>query len=254
MRYRNKFIYFKDKFINNSLFFKKLKSKSGRNFTGKLCVLSKCHKRKTKNPIYSIFSGLLSQSFINIWVTRSNLNNKKSVILKSNKDTYIHLPCIYGNVVGSQVIYKKNMFIKNKLIEKLNQIKVGLPCFLKKIPFKFKLSNLFFFYNLKPKIATAPGTYFLKIVAPKKEKLLKIVLPSKKIIFVSTWSLCFFGVNTSKDKKFFMPGKAGISNLLGIKPSVRGVAKNPVDHPNGGRTKSCSPERSPWGWVAKLTK
>ena len=42
-----------------------------------------------------------------------------------------------------------------------------------------------------------------------------------------------------------MPGKAGISNLLGIKPSVRGVAKNPVDHPNGGRTKSCSPERSP---------
>jgi ribosomal protein L2 len=26
---------------------------------------------------------------------------------------------------------------------------------------------------------------------------------------------------------------------------------NPVDHPNGGRTKSCKPEKSLWGWVAK---
>jgi ribosomal protein L2 len=29
---------------------------------------------------------------------------------------------------------------------------------------------------------------------------------------------------------------------------------NPVDHPNGGRTKTVRPERSPWGWVAKIKK
>ena len=29
---------------------------------------------------------------------------------------------------------------------------------------------------------------------------------------------------------------------------------NPVDHPHGGRTKSSSPEVSPWGWVAKKNK
>jgi ribosomal protein L2 len=29
---------------------------------------------------------------------------------------------------------------------------------------------------------------------------------------------------------------------------------NPVDHPHGGRTKSNSPERSPWGWIAKKNK
>ncbi len=254
MRYRNKFIYFKDCFIKNSFFFKKLLSNSGRNFTGKICVLSKTHKRKTKNAIYSSLKNLIPQIFLNIWTTRSNFSNKKSCILRSNKKTYLHIPCIYGNVVGSLVFYKKNIFIKNKLIERLNQIKVGMPCFLKKVPFRFKTSNLFLFCNLKPKIATAPGTFFLKIVAPKREKLLKIVLPSKKIIFVSTWSLCFFGVNVSKDQKFFMPGKAGVNRLNGKKQTVRGVAKNPVDHPNGGRTKSCSPERSPWGWVAKLNK
>jgi ribosomal protein L2 len=29
---------------------------------------------------------------------------------------------------------------------------------------------------------------------------------------------------------------------------------NPVDHPNGGRTKTVQPERSPWNWVAKQKK
>jgi large subunit ribosomal protein L2 len=34
----------------------------------------------------------------------------------------------------------------------------------------------------------------------------------------------------------FIRGKAGIPRLLGIRPIVRGIAMNPVDHPNGGRT------------------
>jgi ribosomal protein L2 len=29
---------------------------------------------------------------------------------------------------------------------------------------------------------------------------------------------------------------------------------NPVDHPNGGRTKSVQPEKSPWSWIAKKKK
>jgi len=32
--------------------------------------------------------------------------------------------------------------------------------------------------------------------------------------------------------------RAGFSNKKGFRPKVRGVAKNPVDHPHGGRTKS----------------
>lgn len=34
----------------------------------------------------------------------------------------------------------------------------------------------------------------------------------------------------------FLKGKAGINRLLSVKPIVRGIAMNPVDHPNGGRT------------------
>lgn len=45
--------------------------------------------------------------------------------------------------------------------------------------------------------------------------------------------------------------KAGTYNLLGVKPRVRGVAKNPVDHPHGGRTKSIKFQQTPWGKSTK---
>jgi large subunit ribosomal protein L2 len=40
-------------------------------------------------------------------------------------------------------------------------------------------------------------------------------------------------------------GKAGFLKFFGKKSKVRGVAKNPVDHPHGGNTKTNSPEVSP---------
>jgi large subunit ribosomal protein L2 len=49
-------------------------------------------------------------------------------------------------------------------------------------------------------------------------------------------------------------GKAGRNINRGFKSSVRGVAMNPVDHPHGGRTKTNSPEKTPWGKIAKFKK
>ena len=49
-------------------------------------------------------------------------------------------------------------------------------------------------------------------------------------------------------------GKAGRKRWMGVRPTVRGVAMNPVDHPMGGgegRTSGGSHPRSPWGQLAK---
>jgi large subunit ribosomal protein L2 len=62
------------------------------------------------------------------------------------------------------------------------------------------------------------------------------------------------GRNCNTIPKGILVGKAGININRGFRPTVRGVAKNPVDHPHGGRTKSNSPERTPWGRVAKFNK
>jgi large subunit ribosomal protein L2 len=44
-------------------------------------------------------------------------------------------------------------------------------------------------------------------------------------------------------------GKAGRSRWFGIRPKVRGIARNPVDHPMGGRTNGGKHPCSPWGLV-----
>ena len=57
--------------------------------------------------------------------------------------------------------------------------------------------------------------------------------------------------------KILVIGKAGRSRQMGIRPTVRGMAMNPVDHPHGGgegRSKSGSHPQSPWGKGAKGIK
>jgi len=49
-------------------------------------------------------------------------------------------------------------------------------------------------------------------------------------------------------------GKAGAKRWRGIRPTVRGVAMNPIDHPHGGgegKTAAAQPPVSPWGVLAK---
>ncbi|HEU4925188.1 MAG TPA: 50S ribosomal protein L2 [Burkholderiales bacterium] len=49
-------------------------------------------------------------------------------------------------------------------------------------------------------------------------------------------------------------GKAGRKRWRGVRPTVRGVAMNPIDHPHGGgegRTAAAGPPQSPWGTQSK---
>jgi large subunit ribosomal protein L2 len=53
-------------------------------------------------------------------------------------------------------------------------------------------------------------------------------------------------------------GKAGAKRWRGIRPTVRGVVMNPVDHPHGGgegKSGQGNPHPvSPWGWQTKGKK
>ena len=62
------------------------------------------------------------------------------------------------------------------------------------------------------------------------------------------------GVLSNPDNKNIKIGKAGRNRWLGKRPSVRGVAMNPVDHPHGGGEGRSSGGRhpvSPWGVPTK---
>ena len=65
------------------------------------------------------------------------------------------------------------------------------------------------------------------------------------------------GVVSNPDNKNIKIGKAGRNRWLGKRPSVRGVAMNPVDHPHGGGEGKTSGGRnpvSPWGQSSKGLK
>lgn len=134
------------------------------------------------------------------------------------------------------------LYVKN-----FDTLKFGVPCFLKIIPDYYKISSILDFKKHKPTYATASGCFCTKIPKKKRDKLLKIILPSKIVKFFKFNDLCFIGKTDLSSKKLLQPGKAGFNSNIGLKSKVRGVAMNPVDHPNGGRTKSPAPEKSPWG-------
>ncbi|KAL1914918.1 mitochondrial 54S ribosomal protein uL2m [Calcarisporiella thermophila] len=65
------------------------------------------------------------------------------------------------------------------------------------------------------------------------------------------------GVVSNPDHQHESLGKAGRKRWMGIRPTVRGVAQNSVDHPHGGgrgKSKSNKHPRSPWGWLTKGKK
>lgn len=100
------------------------------------------------------------------------------------------------------------------------------------------------------KISRSAGTFC--ILKEKTEKYCTLEFPSgkKKRVF----SKCFASVGTvSKELSLYKKlKKAGESRWLNNRPSVRGVAMNSVDHPNGGgEGKKSGKCFSPWGKLNK---
>lgn len=103
----------------------------------------------------------------------------------------------------------------------------------------------------RPKYVRSFGTY--GIILNQYDFFTKIQLPSGEKILINNNSTCFIGRNAGKlhFKEYF--GKASFNlNHKAIK--TRSIAKNPVDHPNGGRTPGKSPKKTPWGLIAKKNK
>lgn len=128
-------------------------------------------------------------------------------------------------------------------------------CFsLINIPYNFSICYLYSFFKKKWTYIKSSGTSGVKLKTKKHIKLILIKLPSQKTTYFSSSCFCFLGNNFNLMLNKQIEGKWGYSFSPTKHINVRGVAKNPVDHPNGGRTKAKKPEKTPWGWVAKHNK
>jgi large subunit ribosomal protein L2 len=87
-------------------------------------------------------------------------------------------------------------------------------------------------------------------VMAKEGKMATLRLPSGEMRLVSAACKATVGVVGNPEHELISLGKAGRNRWKGKRPSVRGVAMNPVDHPLGGGEGKSSGGRhptSPWG-------
>jgi large subunit ribosomal protein L2 len=102
------------------------------------------------------------------------------------------------------------------------------------------------------KIARSAGVYIL--IVRKFASYCLLRLPSREEFYIFSKNLCVLGRLSNFNFKLIKKTSAGINRRLGIRPIVRGVAKNPVDHPHGGgsgRTTAGQPSVSAWGIYTK---
>ncbi|MCK4572789.1 MAG: 50S ribosomal protein L2 [candidate division Zixibacteria bacterium] len=94
---------------------------------------------------------------------------------------------------------------------------------------------------------------FCQIVAKEGSKV-TLKMPSGEVRYVPANCYATIGQVSNIDHKNVVWGKAGASRWRGKRPSVRGVAMNPVDHPMGGGEGRSSGGRhpcTPWGKPTK---
>jgi large subunit ribosomal protein L2 len=101
-------------------------------------------------------------------------------------------------------------------------------------------------------MARSAGTYCQ--LAGKTGEYAQIKLPSGELRRVPINCYATIGTVSNLDHSNRKIGKAGKSRHLGIRPTVRGVAMNPVDHPHGGGEGRTSGGRHPVSPWAKPTK
>jgi hypothetical protein len=133
-----------------------------------------------------------------------------------------------------------------------SQFFANLRLFLGLISINTSLVSLVSYNQPLTVFASSPGSKASLINFNPTSGFYLVNLPSNKtrlFYFISTAELSkTLDLVSSRDFKYH---NAGSRHSDGFKPTVRGVAKNPVDHPHGGRTKSIKLPRTPWGLVTK---
>jgi large subunit ribosomal protein L2 len=91
----------------------------------------------------------------------------------------------------------------------------------------------------------------------KEGNYAQLKMPSGEVRMVALNCMATYGVVGNAEQENISLGKAGRSRWMGIRPHVRGVAMNPVDHPMGGgegKTSGGGHPVSPWGQKSKGLK
>jgi large subunit ribosomal protein L2 len=131
-------------------------------------------------------------------------------------------------------------------------IKPGNTLPLRNIPVGTIIHNVEFKPGKGGQMARSAGTFVQLVGKDQGYALLR--LSSGEVRRVQLECLASIGAVSNPDQQNVVIGKAGRTRWKGVRPSVRGTAMNPIDHPHGGgegRTKGGRHPVTPWGQPTK---
>lgn len=140
---------------------------------------------------------------------------------------------VYKDGGQSYILAPKDLKVGDEIITSPQAIlKTGNRLMLKNIPIGYQVHNVELQTNKGGQLARSAGSYAEVHGIEGKHAILK--LASGEIRKVPVNNYASLGQVSNPDHNLIVIGKAGRSRWLGVRPTVRGKAMNPCDHPYGG--------------------
>lgn len=210
-------------------------NKAGRNHSGQITSYHRGGGNKKKYKIID-FKRLLELIGI-----------VKRIEYSSTRSSFVALICYWTGIL-SYIIAPHKLKVGDPIItlrEKKDQtlynlkLKYGYSVLLKNIPIGSFLHNI----EIKPlkggQLLRAAGMY--AILLKLYNNFAYIRLKTGEFRYIPINCIATLGQVSNIDHRFVKIGKAGANRWRNRRPTVRGVAMNPVDHPHGGRTSGGRP-------------
>lgn len=230
----------KTPFIKSSV--KGKSKKSGRNNTGKITVFHKGggNKKKYRNIVYS---RKFNSSGI---VTSLEYDPYRNSIIASVFDL--------NNNFFFYIIAPKNLSVGDIVESGINAVpKLGNSLPISSIPIGSYMYNVSSKSTKTAQFARSAGTFCFLEAKNMKRAIIRLASGERRV--VSSDCYASIGIVSNEFFSLIRASKAGQSRWLNKRPTVRGVAMNPIDHPHGGgEGKKSGKGLTPWGKHVKRGK
>ena len=213
------------------------KCSSGRNNVGRITVWGRGNGHKKKHRIID-----WKRNKFDIYAKVERIE------YDPNRSPYIVL-LLYEDGERKYILHIDGLKIGDKVISGNDvPIKIGNSMPLKFIPLGTNVNCVELLPGHGAQLARSAGSYVQ--ILSKDDLHATIRLRSGEIRKVLLNCFATIGIISKSEHNLQKLGKAGRSRWKNIRPNVRGVAMNPIDHPLGGgegKTSGGRPSCSPWG-------
>jgi large subunit ribosomal protein L2 len=149
-----------------------------------------------------------------------------------NRSAYIALLC-YADGERRYTIAYKGMSVGDTFVAtETGKPSVGVRMPMREIPIGLEIHNIETKPGAGARLARSAGNHATIVAQDGTHTHLK--MPSSEVRKVNSNAWATIGTVSNEEHQLLTIGKAGRSRWLGKRPTVRGTAMNPVDHPHGG--------------------